>query len=55
VPIVLTTNKPFKTWLAIFNNDSTVTSAILGRLLHHAETVSIEGESYRRKERIEPA
>lgn len=53
--IVLTTNKAFKTWPAIFNNDSTVTSAILDRLLHHAETISIEGKSYRMKERIEPA
>ena len=52
--IVLTTNKAFKTWPAIFNNDSVVTSAILDRLLHHAETVPIEGKSYRMKDRIEP-
>ena len=52
--IVLTTNKAFKTWLTIFNNDATVTSAILDRLLHHAETVTIEGKSYRMKDRIEP-
>lgn len=53
--IVLTTNKAFKTWPAIFNNDSTVTAAILDRLLHHAETVTIEGRSYRTKDKIEPA
>ena len=52
--IVLTTNKAFKTWLTIFNNDATVTSAILDRLLHHADTVTIEGKSYRMKDRIEP-
>jgi DNA replication protein DnaC len=52
--IVLTTNKAFKTWPAIFNNDSVVTSAILDRLIHHAETVPIEGKSYRMKDRIEP-
>jgi DNA replication protein DnaC len=52
--IVLTTNKAFKTWPVIFNNDSVVTSAILDRLLHHAETVPIEGKSYRMKDRIEP-
>jgi DNA replication protein DnaC len=52
--IVLTTNKAFKHWPSIFNNDSTLTSAILDRLLHHAETIVIEGKSYRMKDRIEP-
>ena len=52
--IVLTTNKAFKSWPSIFNNDSVVTSAILDRLLHHAQTVTIEGKSYRMKDRIEP-
>jgi len=51
--IVLTTNKVFKHWPSIFNNDSTLTSAILDRVLHHAETVVIEGKSYRMKDRIE--
>ena len=48
--IVLTTNKPFKQWSSIFNNDSTIASAVLDRLLHHAETVVIEGSSYRMKD-----
>ena len=52
--IVLTTNKAFKHWPTIFNNDSTLTSALLDRILHHAETVVIEGKSYRMKDRIEP-
>lgn len=52
-PIVLTTNKPFKKWPEIFSNDSTLTSAVLDRLLHHAETVVIEGKSYRMKGKIE--
>jgi len=52
--IVLTTNKVYKHWASIFNNDSVVTSAILDRLLHHADTVTIEGKSYRQKDRIEP-
>jgi DNA replication protein DnaC len=52
--IVLTTNKVFKHWPSIFNNDSTLTSAILDRILHHAETIIIEGKSYRMKDRIEP-
>ena len=51
--IVLTTNKAYKQWSPIFNNDSGITSAILDRLLHHAETVPIEGKSYRAKDRKE--
>jgi DNA replication protein DnaC len=49
--IVLTTNKPFKQWPSIFNNDSTIASAVLDRLLHHAQTIVIEGSSYRMKDR----
>ena len=52
--IILTTNKPFKKWPEIFNNDSTLTSAVLDRLLHHAEPVMIEGRSYRMKDQIQP-
>jgi ABC-type transport system involved in cytochrome c biogenesis ATPase subunit len=51
--IILTTNKPFKQWAAIFNNDSTIASAVLDRLLHHAEIIVIEGSSYRMKDQIE--
>ena len=52
--ILLTSNQSYKTWPGIFNNDSTITSAILDRLLHHCETICIEGQSYRMKDRIEP-
>jgi len=48
--LVRTTNKPFKQWASVFNNDSTIASAVLDRLLHHAETVVIEGSSYRMKD-----
>ena len=50
---VLTTNQPYKHWPKVFNNDSTLTSAVLDRLLHHATTVVIEGRSYRMKDQIE--
>ena len=50
---MLTTNQPYKHWPKIFNNDSTLTSAVLDRLLHHAETAIIEGKSYRMKDQIE--
>src|SRR5262247_850029 len=51
--IVITSNRVFKEWPKIFNNDSTLTSAILDRLLHHAEIVLIEGKSFRMKDQIE--
>ena len=51
--LVITSNRAFKDWPEIFNNDSTLTFAILDRLLHHAETVLIQGKSYRMKEQIE--
>jgi DNA replication protein DnaC len=51
--IVITSNRAFKEWPKIFNNDSTLTSAILDRLLHHAETVIIEGKSFRMKDQLE--
>jgi len=50
---VITSNRAFKQWPEIFNNDSTLTSAILDRLLHHAETCVIEGKSYRMKDQLE--
>jgi len=53
--ILLTSNKSYKTWPEVFNNDSVITAAILDRLLHHCETICIEGQSYRMKDRIEPA
>lgn len=52
--IILTTNQPFKNWPKIFNNDSTLTSAVLDRLLHHAEVVTLEGKSYRMRDQIDP-
>ena len=51
--LIITTNRAFKDWPEIFNNDSTLTSALLDRLLHHTETIVIEGKSYRMKETIE--
>ena len=52
---IITTNRVFKKWAEIFNNDSTLTSAVLDRLLHHAETVTIEGRSFRMKDKVESA
>lgn len=51
--ILITTNRVFKDWPEIFNNDATLTAALLDRLLHHTETIIIEGQSYRMKDTIE--
>ena len=48
---LVTTNKAFKNWPDIFNGDVTITAAVLDRVLHHAETVLIEGHSHRMRER----
>jgi DNA replication protein DnaC len=48
---LITTNQLYKNWARIFNNDATITSAVLDRLLHHAETILIEGKSYRMKDK----
>ena len=51
--VMITSNRAFKEWPKMFNNDSTLTAAILDRLLHHAETVVIEGKSFRMKDEVE--
>jgi DNA replication protein DnaC len=48
--LIITSNRAFKDWPEIFNNDCTLTSALLDRLLHHTETILIEGKSYRMKD-----
>ena len=49
--IIITTNIAFKDWPRIFAGDATMTSALLDRLLHHAQPVVIEGDSYRSAKR----
>lgn len=51
--LIITTNKAYKNWPEIFNHDAGITSAILDRVLHHAETVVIEGKSFRMKDQVE--
>jgi len=53
-PIIITTNTAYKHWPRIFNNDATLTTAILDRLVHHCDTITIEGKSYRMKDKTEP-
>ena len=51
---LVTTNKPFAEWTEVFPNAACVVS-LVDRLVHHAEIISIEGESYRLKEAKEQA
>src|SRR6516225_5762100 len=46
---VVTTNKAFADWGEVFPNAACVVS-LVDRLMHRAEVVRIEGESYRAKE-----
>lgn len=52
---IITSNLIYKHWSRIFNNDASITSAVLDRLLHHAETIIVEGKSYRTRDQIEDA
>jgi DNA replication protein DnaC len=47
--LVLTTNLAFSDWPTVFPNATSAT-ALIDRLVHHADVIAIEGESYRRRE-----
>lgn len=47
--VVLTTNLAFKDWPTIFPNAAS-TTALIDRIVHHADVIAIEGESYRRRD-----
>jgi DNA replication protein DnaC len=47
--LVLTTNLAFKDWASIFPN-ATCATALIDRIIHHADVISIEGKSYRLRE-----
>jgi DNA replication protein DnaC len=46
---VITTNKAFSEWGSVFPNASSVV-ALVDRLVHRAEVITIQGDSYRLKE-----
>ncbi len=48
--VILTTNKPFREWGEVFQ-DNAVATAIAERLIEHGELVKIEGSSYRVRKR----
>jgi DNA replication protein DnaC len=48
--LIVTSNKPFSAWGEIFGDDA-VAVAMVDRLIHHAELISLKGDSYRLKDR----
>jgi DNA replication protein DnaC len=51
---LVTTNRPFAEWREVFPNAACVVS-LVDRLVHNAEIIAVEGESYRLKEARERA
>jgi len=50
-PMILTSNQSFGAWGEVFG-DRVIATAILDRVLHHAVTINIRGNSYRLKEKL---
>ena len=48
--LIVTSNKPFSAWGEIFGDDA-VAIAKIDRHVHHAELISLKGDSYRLKDR----
>jgi DNA replication protein DnaC len=51
---IITTNRSFTDWHEVFPNAACIVS-LVDRLVHHAEIIGLEGESYRHKEAEERA
>jgi DNA replication protein DnaC len=47
--LVMTTNLAFAEWSTVFPN-AACTTALIDRVVHHADIIAIEGESYRKRE-----
>ncbi len=48
--VLITSNRPVIEWGEVFG-DAVAATAILDRLLHHSQVITIRGESYRLKEK----
>lgn len=48
--MILTSNLPFSQWDQTFGGNTTLTAAMLDRMLHHSHIVQIKGDSYRLKQ-----
>ena len=49
--MLLTSNQSFGNWGEVFG-DRVIATAILDRILHHAITLNIRGQSYRLKDKL---
>lgn len=49
--LILTSNRSFSQWNEIFG-DTVIATAILDMILHHSTTISINGNSYRLREKV---
>jgi DNA replication protein DnaC len=47
--VILTTNLAFRDWPTVFPN-ATCATALIDRVVHHADVIAIEGKSYRARE-----
>lgn len=50
-PMILTSNQSFGAWGDVFG-DRVIATAILDRVLHHATTINVRGNSYRLKDKL---
>ena len=50
-PLLLTSNQSFGSWGEVFG-DRVIATAILDRILHHAITLNIRGQSYRLTDKL---
>src|SRR5437899_7895591 len=48
--VIVTSNKPFSAWGEIFGDETTAV-AMIDRLVHHAEILSLKGDSYRLRDK----
>ena len=50
--IIVTSNMPFGRWGEVFADD-VVAAALIDRLVHHAEVITLDGQSYRTRTKRE--
>ena len=50
--LIITANQPFSAWDQIFP-DAIMTVAAIDRLIHHGSIIELNGESYRKQQRME--
>jgi DNA replication protein DnaC len=49
--IVIITNRSFKEWGTLFDEDITLATALIDRLMHHREPIVVQVDSFRMKDK----